>query len=69
MCGGQPYFCVCVWGVKGLSQAVYFKLADVLLCPLTRHVPVMMRPFGMEMSANRPHAHTSPLGTAPPSHS
>ncbi|XP_051252567.1 E3 ubiquitin-protein ligase RNF220a isoform X3 [Dicentrarchus labrax] len=52
---------------RWLSQGIYFKLADVPLCPLTRHVPVVMRPFGMEMSADRPHAHTSLSGILPPS--
>uniref|UniRef100_A0A8D3E737 E3 ubiquitin-protein ligase RNF220 n=1 Tax=Scophthalmus maximus TaxID=52904 RepID=A0A8D3E737_SCOMX len=43
---------------RWLTQGVCFRLADVPLCPLTRHVPAVMRPSGMEMSADRPHAHT-----------
>ncbi|XP_078120890.1 E3 ubiquitin-protein ligase RNF220a isoform X4 [Sander vitreus] len=42
----------------GLSQAVYFKLADAPLCQLTRHVPVVMRPLwdGNDCrQASRPH--------------
>lgn len=61
-------FCVFVRArLLGLSQGVYFRLADVPLCPLTRHVPVAMRPSGVDVSADRPHAHTSRLGMPPPS--
>lgn len=68
----QLSVCAYVCGVQGWVRSSISKLADVPLCPLTRHVPVVMRPALWEgnecRQASHPHLsarYPSSFATAP----